>query len=85
MPDYDYVHKELQKDGVTLNLLWLEYCEACRNAGEMPYQSTQFNKYCSDYGAKTNATMHLHHKTGEIMQGNWAGDTAMDWLSPPAR
>ena len=26
MPDYEYVHKELQKDGVTLNLLWLEYC-----------------------------------------------------------
>lgn len=25
MPDYEYVHKELQKDGVTLNLLWLEY------------------------------------------------------------
>ena len=37
MPDYAYVHKELQKDGVTLNLLWLEYCEACRNAGELAY------------------------------------------------
>lgn len=23
MPDYEYVHRELQKDGVTLNLLWL--------------------------------------------------------------
>ena len=33
MPDYAYVHKELQRSGVTLNLLWLEYCEACRNAG----------------------------------------------------
>ena len=76
MPDYAYVQKELQKDGVTLNLLWLEYCEACRNAGEMPYQSTQFNKYYSDYVAKTNATMHLHHKPGEIMQVDWAGDTA---------
>ena len=29
MPDYEYVHKELQKSGVTLNLLWLEYCEKC--------------------------------------------------------
>jgi len=34
MPDYDYVHKELQKSGVTLNLLWLEYCEKCREEGE---------------------------------------------------
>ena len=76
MPDYAYVHKELQKDGVTLNMLWLEYCEACRNTGELPYQSTQFNKYYRDYVAKTNATMHLHHKPGEIMQVDWAGDTA---------
>ena len=76
MPDYAYVHKELQKDGVTLNLLWMEYCEACRNAGELPYQSTQFNKYYSEYVVKTNATMHLNHKPGEILQVDWAGDTA---------
>lgn len=42
----------------------------------MPYQSTQFNKYYSDYAIKTNATMHLNHKPGEIMQVDWAGDTA---------
>ena len=76
MPDYAYVHKELQRDGVTLNLLWLEYCEACRNAGELPYQSTQFNKYYNDYVAKTNATLHLNHKPGEILQVDWSGDTA---------
>ena len=76
MPDYEYVHRELQKDGVTLNLLWLEYCEVCRNNGELPYQSTQFNKYYNDYVVKTNATMHLNHKPGEIIQVGWAGDTA---------
>lgn len=76
MPDYEYVHKELQKSGVTLNLLWLEYCENCRNNGDMPYQLTQFKKYYRDYAVKTNATMHLNHKPGEIMQVDWAGDTA---------
>lgn len=76
MPDYAYVAKEMMKDGVTLNLLWLEYCEQCLAAGETPYQSTQFNKYYSEYLAKTNATMHLNHKPGEIMQVDWAGDTA---------
>ena len=76
MPDYAYVHKELQRSGVTLNLLWLEYCDQCRSAGEIPYQSTQFNKYYADYLAKTNATMHLNHKPGEVMQVDWAGDTA---------
>ena len=34
MPDYASVHKELQRSGVTLNLLWLEYCDQCRAAGE---------------------------------------------------
>lgn len=76
MPDYAYVAKEMMKDGITLNLLWLEYCEQCLAAGETPYQSTQFNKYYSEYLAKTNATMHLNHKPGEIMQVDWAGDTA---------
>ena len=76
MPDYAYVYREMQKSGVTLNLLWLEYCDQCKASGEIPYQSTQFNKYYSDYLNKTNATMHLNHKPGEIMQVDWAGDTA---------
>lgn len=66
MPDYASVHKELQRGGVTLDLLWLEYCDQCRAAGEIPYQSTQFNKYYADYLAKVNATMHLNHKPGEV-------------------
>lgn len=76
MPDYDYVHKELRKSGVTLNLLWLEYCEKCHSEGELPYQLTQFKKYYRDYAVKNNATMHLNHKPGEIMQVDWTGDTA---------
>lgn len=68
IPDYKYVHREMQKRGVTLNLLWLEYCEACRMADELPYQLTQFKKYYLDYTSKTNATiapflMHRHNNT----------------------
>jgi transposase len=76
MPDYEYVHREMAKSGVTLTLLWLEYCDACREAGEIPYQSTQFNKYYNDYLSVTNATMHINHKPGEILQVDWAGDVA---------
>ena len=32
MPDYEYVHKEMAKSGVTLQLLWFEYCDKCREA-----------------------------------------------------
>ena len=29
MPDMEYIHKEMAKSGVTLSLLWNEYCESC--------------------------------------------------------
>jgi transposase len=73
LPDYEYVHREMAKNGVTLNLLWLEYCESCRKSGEIPYQSTQFNKYYADYVLKNNSTMRIDNKPGDIMQVDWAG------------
>ena len=76
MPDYDCIHKEMAKSGVTLTLLWVEYCEQCRLSGELPYKSTQFNKYYNDYVQKTKATMHITRKPGEIMEVDWAGETA---------
>ncbi len=76
MPDYEWVHREMQKSGVTLSLLWVEYCEQCHQNGELPYKSTQFNKYYADYVHKTKATMYLEHKPGETMQVDWAGQTA---------
>ena len=75
MPDYEYVHHEMQKSGVTLSLLWLEYYEQCRANGDIPYQSTQFNKYYSDFVQKTKATRHLEHKIIDTMQVDWAGQT----------
>ena len=36
MPDYDYIHKELLRNGVSKKLLWTEYMEDCRANGEEP-------------------------------------------------
>ncbi|MHB1407417.1 MAG: hypothetical protein ACYCV0_17730 [Desulfitobacteriaceae bacterium] len=30
LPDFEYIHKEMAKSGVTLSLLWNEYCEMHR-------------------------------------------------------
>jgi transposase len=76
MPDYEHIQREMAKSGVTLSLLWAEYCEQCRESGEIPYKSTQFNKYYGEYVQKTKATMHLTHKPGEIMEVDWAGQSA---------
>lgn len=76
MPDCEYVHREMAKSGVTLTLLWLEYCDKCRDNQEMPYQFTQFKKYYRDFVVKTKATMHISRKPGEILEVDWAGQTA---------
>ena len=36
MPDYDYIRKELLRNGVSKKLLWTEYMEDCRANGEEP-------------------------------------------------
>lgn len=71
MPDYEWVHKEMQKSGVTLSLLWVEYCERCRQNGELPYKSTQFNS--------TTPTMFTKRKrpctwsTSPVRTSRWTG------------
>lgn len=76
MPDYEWVHREMAKPGVTLQLLWYEYSDRCREASEIPYQLTQFKKYYRDHVLKTRATMHIERKPGEIMEVDWAGQRA---------
>ena len=76
MPDYEHVHRELSKPGVTQQLLWFEYCDKCRDAGEIPYQLTQFKTYYREYLAKTKATMHIKRNPGELLEVDWAGQTA---------
>ena len=42
MPDYDYIRKELLRNGVSKKLLWTEYMEDCRANGEEPLMYSQF-------------------------------------------
>jgi transposase len=76
MPDYDYVHREMAKSGMTQQLLWYEYCDNCRSTGEISYGLTQFKTYYRQYVAKSKATMHINRKPGEIMEVDWVRTTA---------
>jgi len=76
MPDFDYVHQEMAHSGVTLSLLWSEYCEACRMEGSRPLMYSQFCYHYQEYAAKNKATLHIHHKPGDRMEVDWAGDTS---------
>lgn len=75
MPDYAYIHKELAKPGVTLTLLWSEYCEQCETEKAIPYQYTQFCDYYKAFVYKTKATMRIKRKPGELLEVDWAGNT----------
>ena len=75
-PDYESIHREMAKSGMTLQLLWFEYCDACTESGDIPYQLTQFKKYYRDYLQQTKATMHITRRPGETLETDWAGQTA---------
>ena len=73
--DYPRIHRELDKKGVTLSLLWTEYCMEARNAGKTPYMSTQFNDNYHKWARVSKATMRIQHKPGDTMEVDWAGAT----------
>ena len=74
-PDYEFIFNELAKPGVTMTLLWSEYCSQCEAEGLLPYQHTQFNDKYHAYASATKATLRIKRKPGEIMEVDWVGDT----------
>lgn len=41
-PNYEYIDKEILRNGVILKLLWGEYCEECRQVNDLPFMYSQF-------------------------------------------
>lgn len=70
-PDCDYIHQELKKKGVTLQLLWQEYKEENPNG----YQLTQFSDIYRQWRKTVDVTMRLDHKAGEKAFSDFAGTT----------
>lgn len=75
IPDYEYIFNELAKPGVTMTLLWSEYCSQCEAEGLLPYQYTQFSDKYRAFVSTTKATLRIKRKPGEIMEVDWVGDT----------
>lgn len=76
LPDLEYVHKEMLKAGVTLRLLWLEYCTTCRLANAQPLMYSQFCHHYQKFAETKRATMHIPRKPGEQIEVDWAGQNA---------
>lgn len=76
MPDFDYIRKELLRNGVNKKLLWTEYLEECRQSGDEPLMYSQFCYHIQQDEQKRRATMHISRKPGEQTEVDWAGDPA---------
>ena len=76
MPDFDYIRKELLRNGVNKKLLWTEYLERCRQSGEKPLMYSRFCYYIQKDEEKRRASMHINRKPGEQIEVDWAGDPA---------
>jgi len=74
-PNFEKIHKDLGRRGVTFSLLWDEYCAECRALGEIPYGYTQFRYHYYSYANQNKVTMHIEHKPGYVVEVDWAGAT----------
>lgn len=74
-PDFELYQKELAKAGVTLKLLWQEYCDLCEIKDVI---SIGYNKFCKSYHAYVGTkkvTNHLIHKPAQEIEVDWSGST----------
>ncbi|MDD3223094.1 MAG: IS21 family transposase [Lachnospiraceae bacterium] len=74
-PDYEYIHQELKKVGVTLKLLWQEYQDKCQYREKLAMGYTKFCRGYSDHTVANNLTSHLEHKPGVVTEVDWSGPT----------
>ncbi|WP_415076889.1 IS21 family transposase [Legionella sp.] len=75
LPEWEHVHKELRKKGVTLRLLWREY----RDTHPTGVGYTQFCHYYGDYKKTITPVMRQIHQAGEKCFVDYAG-MKMPWI-----
>lgn len=71
--DFDWVHRELRRDGVTLQLLWGEYQKAASEASAHPYQYSQFCELYASWRDTRRLSMRQTHRAGEKLFVDYSG------------
>ena len=71
--DFAWVHGELPRIGVTLQLLWGEYQAAAQAAGARPYQYSQFCELYSGWRDQRRLSMRQVHRPGEKLFVDYSG------------
>lgn len=73
--DHERVERELGRRGVTMTLLWNEYCSSSAATGLRPFQYSAFCARHRAWAERRAATMRIEWRPAEYMQVDWAGMT----------
>jgi transposase len=71
VPDWNEIHKELKRKGVTLSLIWHEY----KTNNPEGYQYSWFCQQYADWVGKIDVVMRQEHRAGEKLFVDYAGQT----------
>ena len=74
-PNLNYIHGELMKVGVTLQLLWEEYVDSCIKQGLNSCSYVTFTRLYGNYSKEKSYTSRIAHKPGEKVEVDWSGPT----------
>ena len=79
LPDFDYIRKELLRNGVNKKLLWVEYCEECQmNVDE----TLMYSQFC--YHIQMNEeSIWFRSETSKISNRRWLSKSGLVALATP--
>ena len=66
----------MMRNGVTLKLLWKEYCKECDQINKLPLMFSQFCFYYHKHRERNHSTMHIPRKPIWQIEVDWGGDTS---------
>lgn len=80
VPDWGRIHQELRRKGMTLSLLWEEYCAEVgeRHCAEHPVKPWRYSQFCENYrrfAKSLKRSMRQSHRAGEKLFIDFAGPT----------
>src|SRR5450830_728697 len=78
--DYVRIHQELGRKGVTLMLLWEEYCAQVgdEHSADNPVKPWRYSQFCENYrqfAKRLKRSMRQVHRAGEKLFKDYAGPT----------
>ncbi|MCQ5090948.1 IS21 family transposase [Slackia exigua] len=73
--DHDHIDYEMSRPGMTMAVLWSEYCESALAAAKEPYMYSAFCQKHRDWALTNKVAMRIEHKPAQEMQVDYVGDT----------